>query len=376
MQTRRNSAAQSFLHLDIPLLAGLFLLSGLGLVVLYSAGGGETGMAWKQGVRLGVGFAALLVLAQIPAHVWQRWVPWTYAVGLGLLIAVLAVGSVGGGAQRWLDLGLFRFQPSELMKLVVPMMVAWYLAEKPLPPSFKDLFVAASILVLPVALIVKQPDLGTSLLIAASGLITLFLAGMGWRLIVSLAGGVIGFAALLIFTPMREYLLHEYQWKRITTFFNPEEDPLGAGYHIIQSKIAIGSGGLFGKGWLNGTQSHLEFLPERSTDFIFAVYSEEFGFIGVTILVLAYLLLIVRGLFLSTQAQGTFARLLAGSIILTFFVYVFVNIGMVSGLLPVVGVPLPLISYGGTSAVSLLAGFGILMGAYSHRRLLSGDQTT
>lgn len=362
----------SFLHLDLPLLAGLISLCGIGLIVLYSAGGEDSHLLWRQAVRMAMGFGVMFFLAQIPTYKLLRWTPWFYVAGLGLLFAVLLAGDVGKGAQRWLDFGFIRFQPSELMKLFVPMMVAWYLADKPLPPGNQRLLVAAVLFILPAFLIIKQPDLGTALLIAVSGVFVILLAGMSWRLVLGFAGAGMASVALILFTPLSGKVLHEYQWQRIKTLFNPEQDPLGSGYHIIQSKIAIGSGGLFGKGWGQGTQSHLEFLPERSTDFIFAVISEEFGLLGVLLLLSIYLLIIARGLYISTRAQGMFARLLAGSVTLTFFIYIFVNIGMVSGILPVVGVPLPLISYGGTSLVTLLAGFGLIMGAHSHRRLLSG----
>ncbi|NOY62096.1 MAG: rod shape-determining protein RodA [Gammaproteobacteria bacterium] len=353
------------LHLDWPLVAGLLVLSAVGLLILYSASGQNEALMQRQLIRIGLAFAVMVVVAQISPYFLERWTPWLFCIGLLLLLTVLVAGDVGKGAQRWLDLGLFRFQPSELMKIAVPMMVAWYLADTPLPPSLKRLFVAMVIVVVPVVLIATQPDLGTSLLIAASGLFVLFLAGVRWRLII---GTTVTLAAS---APALWAVMHDYQRARVRTFLDPERDPLGAGYHIIQSKIAIGSGGVYGKGWLNGTQSHLDFLPERSTDFIFAVFSEEFGLIGVCLLLLLYLFILIRGLYIATQAQGAFGRLLAGSLILTFFVYVFVNIGMVSGLLPVVGLPLPLISYGGTSIVTLMASFGILMSIHTHRKLMS-----
>lgn len=354
------------LHLDLVLLIGLFVLMGIGMVTLYSAGGENPDLLLRQGVRLLLGLSVMLILAQIPVQHMLRWIPWMYAGGVLMLITVLAVGVIGKGAQRWLDLGIVRFQPSEIMKLIVPMTVAWYLADKPLPPSIGRLTMGGIIIVVPTLLIAKQPDLGTSLLIASSGVFVLLLGGLGWRIILSFI-----LAGLASLWPLW-HLMHDYQRQRVLTFLDPEKDPLGSGYHIIQSKIAIGSGGVFGKGWQNGTQSHLEFLPERSTDFIFAVLSEEFGLVGVSILLLVYLFIVTRGLFIAAQAQGTFARLLAGSIALTFFVYVFVNIGMVTGLLPVVGLPLPLLSYGGTSIVTLMAGFGLLMSIHTHRRLLSG----
>ncbi len=353
------------LHLDWPLMLGLLLLSGIGLMVLYSAGGQDLDQILRQLLRLGLAFGVLLILAQIPPHHIERWTPWLFGIALLLLVAVLLFGVASKGAQRWLDFG-FRFQPSELMKLVLPMMVAWYLADNALPPSRKAVAITVLIIIVPVTLIVKQPDLGTSLLIAMSGIFALLLAGLSARFVLGMGLLAAASAPLVWFFGM-----HDYQRQRVLTFLNPENDPLGSGYHIIQSKIAIGSGGLYGKGWLNGTQSHLEFLPERSTDFIFAVFAEEFGFVGIILLLLLYLFIIVRGLYIATQAQDTFTRLLAGSLILTFFVYLVVNIGMVSGLLPVVGLPLPLVSYGGTSMVTLLASFGILMSIHTHRKLLT-----
>ena len=354
------------LHLDLSLLFGILVLAGVGFVVLYSAGGQDTDLLIRQGVRLLTALAVMFVVAMIPPRHLAYWAPWLYAAGLGLLIAVLLFGDVGKGAQRWLDLGILRFQPSEMVKITVPAMVAWYLADRSLPPRFGAILVAGLIILIPTILIARQPDLGTALLVAASGALVLLLAGISWRLV-----GVVSLM-LAAFAPILWYLMHDYQRQRVLTFLNPETDPLGAGYHIIQSKIAIGSGGFYGKGWLNGTQSHLDFLPERSTDFIFAVYSEEFGLLGVLILLGLYLFVITRGLFMAFGAQETFGRLLGGGLTLTFFVYVFVNIGMVTGLLPVVGVPLPLLSYGGTSLVSLMAAFGILMSVHTHRRLLSG----
>jgi rod shape determining protein RodA len=287
-----------------------------------------------------------------------------YGLGVVMLLATLVIG-VGRGTQRWLDFGLFRFQPSELMKLAVPMMVAWYLHSRVLPPAWKDVAVSFGILLVPTLLIYRQPDLGTSLLVAASGVFTLYLAGLRWRVLFGFAGLAAAAA------PVLWLVLKEYQRDRVRTFLNPEADPLGDGWNIIQSKIAIGSGGLTGKGWLNGSQSNLEFIPERHTDFILAVLSEEFGLLGVLMLMLVYLLVIARGLYIAGVARDTGSRLLAGSLSLTVFVYVLVNAGMVSGVLPVVGVPLPLISYGGTSAVTLLAGFGMMMSIYGHRKFIT-----
>ncbi len=361
---RSRRGLLSRINLDTPLLLGLLATSGLGLVVLFSAGQQDTQLLIRQAIRLGLGFGVMVVIAQIPPHLMRRWTPWLYLGGVLLLVAVLAVGDVGKGAQRWLDMGMIRFQPSEIMKLALPMMVAWYFADHTLPPRLWQVLMGALLTGLPFFLIFKQPDLGTALLVAASGFFVLFLGGLSWLIMGGLAGLVAVAAPLFWHFGMREY-----QRQRVLTFLDPETDPLGAGYHIIQSKIAIGSGGVYGKGWQNGTQSYLEFLPESSTDFILAVYAEEFGLIGLCLLLLLYFLIIARCLFMATQTPDTYSRLLAGSLALTFFVYVFVNAGMVSGLLPVVGLPLPLISYGGTSLVTIMAGFGVLMSIHHHRRL-------
>ncbi|MCP5414715.1 MAG: rod shape-determining protein RodA [Chromatiaceae bacterium] len=360
----RRQGLLAVFHIDLPLLVGLLLLCGFGLIVLYSASGENFGQMERQALRIVLALAVMVAVAQVSPATLRRWSPWLYAAGMAMLVAVLVFGEVGKGAQRWLDLGIVRFQPSELVKLAVPLMIAWYLAEKRLPPSWQRLAIAAVLIVAPVLLIAKQPDLGTSVLVASAGVFVLFLAGISWQLIGGLTVAA-GAAA-----PVVWYLMRDYQRQRVLTFLDPEKDPLGAGYHIIQSKIAIGSGGVYGKGWLNGTQSQLDFLPERHTDFIFAVLSEEFGLIGVLILLSLFLFVIGRGLYIATRAQDTFTRLLAGSLTLVFFVYLFVNTGMVSGLLPVVGVPLPLVSYGGTSLVTLMAGFGMLMSIHTHRRLL------
>jgi rod shape determining protein RodA len=354
------------LRLDPPLLFALVVLAVMGMFVLYSAGGEDPQLMWRQGLRLVIGFVLMIVLAQVPPRNLRQWTPWIFTLGVLVLILVLELGEVGKGARRWLDLGLLRFQPSEIMKLAVPMMVAAYLSEKSLPPSWRQLLVALLMVIVPMLLIAKQPDLGTALLIGSAGLFVIFLGGIPWRILLALAALV-----PILATVAWEFLLHDYQRRRVLTFLNPESDPLGAGYHIIQSKIAIGSGGVYGKGWLNGTQSQLDFLPERSTDFIFSVFGEEFGLVGALILISLYLLIIFRGLYIGATAPDTFGRLLAGALSLTFFVYVFVNAGMVTGLLPVVGVPLPLVSYGGTSMVTLMAGFGILMSIHSHRRRLA-----
>ncbi|MFD2166047.1 rod shape-determining protein RodA [Thalassotalea euphylliae] len=354
------------LHLDLPLLIGILCLMVLGLFVVYSAGGQDQALVIRQGIRLGVALVVMFIVAQIPPTVYLKWAVPVFVIGLLMLVAVLLVGTVGKGAQRWLNLGFMQFQPSEIMKLIVPITVAWFISQHDLPAKLSNILIAFVIVLIPTLLIAKQPDLGTSLLIASSGIFVIFLAGASWKLI----GTCVGLASA--FTPIFwMFLMKDYQKQRVLTFLNPEQDPLGSGYHIIQSKIAIGSGGLHGKGWLQGTQSQLEFLPERHTDFIFSVFSEEFGLIGVVLLLLVYLGIVMRGLWIAINAQQAFTKLLAGSLTLTFFVYVFVNIGMVSGLLPVVGVPLPLVSYGGTSMVTLMAGFGILMAISTHRRFLA-----
>jgi rod shape determining protein RodA len=359
-----NAGLLSTLRLDGPLLMGLLALSLFGLIVVYSASGEDSGLLVRQLVRMGLGLAVLVTLAQMPPALLRSWSPWLFLGGLFLLLLVLFVGETGKGAQRWLNLGIVRFQPSEMMKLVVPMALAWYLHERHLPPRWWQILLMLFAIAIPVALIVRQPDLGTALLVASAGFFVLFLAGLRWRYMI---GGLIAIAAAL---PVLWAHLHEYQRQRVLTFLNPESDPLGAGYHIIQSKIAIGSGGFFGKGWTEGTQSQLQFLPERSTDFIFAVLGEEFGLMGVGILILIYLFVFWRGMVLALRAQDNFGRLVGGSLMLTFFVYIFVNTGMVTGLMPVVGVPLPLVSYGGTSMVTLMAGFGILMSINSHKRFM------
>ncbi|MCB1850897.1 MAG: rod shape-determining protein RodA [Gammaproteobacteria bacterium] len=353
------------LHLDLPLLTGLILLSLFGLLVLFSASGESIEHVKRALLRLALAFAMMVVVAQIPPTVVRRWSPRLFAISLMLLVAVLVAGHGAKGAQRWISLGFFNFQPADLAKLAVPMMIAWFLAEKPLPPTWQRLTIAGAMIFVPILLIALQPDLGTALLVASSGLFVLFLAGLSWRFLAGMAITAVPSGWVLW-----EWGMHDYQRGRVLTFLDPERDPLGSGYHIIQSKIAIGSGGLYGKGWLNGTQSHLEFLPERTTDFIFAVLSEEFGLTGVILLLSLYLLIILRGLYIATRAQDTFSRLLAGALTLVFFVYLFVNTGMVSGLLPVVGVPLPLVSYGGTATVTILTGFGILMSIHTHRKLL------
>ncbi len=357
----RGSWLQS-VHIDPIMLMLILLVLLYGLVVLYSAVDGSETLFRAQLLRLGLAFVALVVAAQLPPHFYARWAPVVYVAGVALLILVLLVGVKVKGSQRWLDIpGLIRFQPSELMKIAVPMAVAWYFHDRPLPPSFKDVCVALAIVAIPAGCIIAQPDLGTGILVAGAGLAVVILAGLPWRW-VAYASVAVAAAA-----PGLWYTLQEYQRQRILTLFDPESDPLGAGWNIMQSTTAIGSGGVWGKGLLQGTQSHLDFLPEARTDFIIAVVGEELGLLGFLVLVVLYLLLILRGLILAASSESSFGRLLSGALILTFFVYVFVNIAMVSGLLPVVGVPLPLVSYGGTSAITLMAGFGIVMAIRTHK---------
>lgn len=351
-------------HIDWVLLLGLLLLMALGMTVLYSASGQDIAFVNRQLIRLGIGLLVMLLVAQVNVH-WLRLSSRAlYAIGVIMLILVLLVGDVGKGAQRWLDLGILRFQPSEIMKLAMPMMIAVYFADRRLPPTLGETIIAAILVAVPMGLIIKQPDLGTALLIGSAGIVGIFFAGLKWRILLAIL------AIISAAGPLLWHFMHDYQRRRVITFLNPESDPLGAGYHIIQSKIAIGSGGLYGRGWLNGSQAQLQFLPERTTDFVFSVYGEEFGFLGVLVLFALYLLIVVRGFIIAFHAQDTFARLLAATISMTFFVYFFVNVGMVSGLLPVVGVPLPLVSYGGTSMVTLMAGFGMLMAIQTERRLI------
>ena len=353
------------LHLDGPLLVSVLAVCVAGLVVLFSAAGEDIGVFLRQAARVGLGFAVMVAVAQVPPRILRAVAPWLYALGVLLLVAVAVVGDVAMGAQRWLDLGFVRFQPSELMKIAVPLACAWFLHDRPLPPDLRSLMVLGIAILVPVLLIAEQPDLGTALLVAAGGGLVVLLAGLQLRYMAGL--GVLFAGAV----PVLWHFLHDYQRQRVLTFLNPQNDPLGAGYHTIQSQIAIGSGGVFGKGYMNGSQAHLEFLPERSTDFIFAVIGEEWGLVGLSVLIVLYLFVLARGLYIAAQAQDTFSRLIAGALTLTFAVYVFVNSGMVAGLLPVVGVPLPLVSYGGTSMVTLMAGFGILMSIHSRRKLVA-----
>ena len=353
------------LHLDSPLLIAVLAVCAAGLVVLFSAAGEDLGVFLRQAARVGLALGVMVAVAQIPPRVLRVTAPFLYALGVLLLLAVTIKGDIAMGAQRWLDLGVVRFQPSEIMKIAVPLACAWFLHDRALPPNFTTLCVLAVAILVPTLLIAEQPDLGTALLVAAGAMMVVLIAGLQLRYILGMAALVVGAV------PVVWHFLHDYQRQRVLTFLNPQTDPLGAGYHTIQSQIAIGSGGLFGKGYMNGSQAQLEFLPERSTDFIFAVIGEEWGLVGLFVLLALYLIVIARGLYIAAQAQDTFTRLIAGGLTLLFAVYVFVNSGMVAGLLPVVGVPLPLVSYGGTSMVTLMAGFGILMSIHSRRKLVA-----
>lgn len=352
--------------IDVPLFIGLIILCCVSLLILWSAGGESSRLLLSQSVRMGVAIVVMLAIAQVRPETLFRVSPILFGIGMIMLILVLIFGYTGKGAQRWLNLGFMRFQPSELMKIAVPMMVAWVLTRKSLPPTMTNLALACAVLIAPAGLILKQPDLGTTILIVMSGALIIFLAGLAWKFI-----GIMAALTVVAVPVAYNFMLHPYQQQRIQTLFDPWEDPLGAGYHIIQSMIAIGSGGGQGKGWMDGSQSQLEFIPERHTDFIFSVFAEEQGFIGFMFLLILYILITARGLYIAYFTKDTFSRLVAGSLSMTFFFYVFVNIGMVSGMLPVVGVPLPLISYGGTSMVTLMAGFGVLMSIHHHRSLMS-----
>ncbi len=354
------------MRIDLPFLLCILALLGYSLFVMWSASGQDIGMMERKAAQIAIGLTVMIAMAQIPPRVYEGWAPYLYIVCVILLIMVDVFGQISKGAQRWLDLGFVRFQPSEIAKIAVPLMVARFINRDTCPPSLKNTVIALVLIFLPTLLVAAQPDLGTSILVAASGLFVLFLAGMSWRLI------AVALVLLAAFIPVLWFfLMHDYQRARVMMLLDPESDPLGAGYHIIQSKIAIGSGGLSGKGWLQGTQSQLEFLPERHTDFIFAVLAEELGLIGVLVLITMYMFVIMRGLVIAANAQTSFGRVMVGGLILILFVYVFVNIGMVSGILPVVGVPLPLISYGGSALVVLMAGFGIVMSIHTHRKMLS-----
>ncbi|MBV4368632.1 peptidoglycan glycosyltransferase MrdB [Erwinia sp. BNK-24-b] len=362
----QKSTIWTRIHVDptfFILISALLVYSAL---VIWSASGQDPGMMERKLGQIAMGIVIMLVMAQIPPRVYEGWAPYLYILCVVLLVAVDAFGHISKGAQRWLDLGIVRFQPSEIAKIAVPLMVARFINRDICPPTLKNTAIALVLIFMPTLLVAAQPDLGTAILIAASGLFVLFLSGMSWKLILVAVLLVAAFVPVLWF-----FLMHDYQRDRVMMLLDPESDPLGAGYHIIQSKIAIGSGGLRGKGWLHGTQSQLEFLPERHTDFIFAVLAEELGLVGVLVLLVLYILVIMRGLLMAARAQTTFGRVMAGGLMLIFFVYVFVNIGMVSGILPVVGVPLPLVSYGGSALIVLMAGFGIIMSIHTHRKLLS-----
>jgi rod shape determining protein RodA len=361
---RSKPSLWSYTHLDGPLLFLLLLLCAFGLFVLYSASAQDSGYVLRQAIRMGIGLVAMIFIAQISPMFLERWAPWVYALGILMLIGVLLFGVGAKGAQRWLALPGFRIQPSEIIKVILPLTIAYCLAGRPLPPTFKQCALALLLIALPTGLIMKQPDLGTSLVIASSGVFVLLFSGIRWRYIFLALGSA---AACL---PLLWMFMKDYQKQRVMTFLDPESDPLGSGWNIIQSKTAIGSGGFSGKGWLEGTQSQLNFLPESHTDFIIAVLAEEQGLIGVSALIGLYLLIIARGLWMASQISDSFGRLVCGSIVLTFFVFIFVNIGMVSGILPVVGLPLPLMSYGGTSIVTLLMGFGVIMSVHTHRNVV------
>ncbi len=364
---RRRATLLQRLHIDGPLLILLLTLAAGSLFVLYSASGKSWDLLAKQATSFGIGLVSMIIIAQFEPRFMARWVPLGYVFGVVLLVVVDVMGHNAMGATRWINVpGVIRFQPSEFMKIIMPATIAWYLSKRTLPPHLKHVGISLVLIGIPFMLIVRQPDLGTALLILAGGTFVLFMGGLRWRWIISVLA-----AAVPVAVAMWMFIMHDYQKQRILTFLDPESDPLGTGWNIIQSKAAIGSGGVFGKGWLLGTQSHLDFLPESHTDFIIAVMGEEFGLVGICALLLIYLLLIGRGLVITAQAQTLFGKLLAGSLTMTFFVYVFVNIGMVSGLLPVVGVPLPFISYGGTSLVTLLSAFGVLMSIHTHRKWIA-----
>ncbi len=353
------------LHIDPWLMISLLALITFGMFILYSASNESNGIIEKQLARLALGFVILFIFAQIPPKRYYQWAPWLFGIGLILLVAVLFIGQVQQGGRRWFDLKIMSFQPSEIMKLAMPMMLSWFLSDKSLPPKFLWVLIGGALLIVPVLLTAKQPDLGTAIMIGIAGISVLILAGMRWSLIIGCLLAIAGAA------PFLWHHLHDYQRQRILTLLNPSEDPLGSGYQIIQSKIAIGSGGIFGKGWLQGTQSHLSFLPAHTTDVIFAVNAEELGLIGCVLLILVFLIIVGRCLYISVHAQNTFSRLLAGSLSLTFIAGALVNIGMVIGILPVVGIPLPLVSYGGSSLLAIMAGFGIIMSIHGHRTLWS-----
>jgi len=354
-----------FKHIDSILMSCILFTLLVGLFILYSASGQDFTRVSAQLVNITIAIIIMWLVTNVEPQLMERMALPLYLLGILLLLSVALFGDISHGARRWLNLGVIKIQPSELMRIAVPMILAWFFSQRETALRMVDFVIAFAILIIPVLFIIKQPDLGTALLVSASGFFVIFLAGLSWRFIL---GGAIAIGA---FTPIFWSLLHDYQRRRVLILIDPTQDPLGAGYHIIQSIIAQGSGGLTGKGWLNGTQSQLDFLPERTTDFIFSVFSEEFGMAGNLLLLLLFSLIIFRGIVIASQARSTFSRLLAGSITLTFFLYAFVNIGMVSGILPVVGVPLPLVSYGGTSMVTILLGFGILMSIQTHKKLVA-----
>lgn len=361
----RYRGSRKNLHIDGTLFSLILILCAAGLIILYSASGQSMRTIEFQIGHFLFGFMIMFMCAQISPMTWQRSAIWLYGAGLIMLVVVLLIGHIGKGGQRWLNLGIVRFQPAELMKLAIPLTIAYYYHKITLPVRMSAVFIAVPLILIPAALTAKQPDLGTAILLFIAGASVLFLAGLSGKIMASIAS----FIALL--GPFAWYFLYDYQRQRVLTFLNPERDPLGKGYHIIQSKIAIGSGGVFGKGWLHGTQSNLHFLPEHTTDFIFAVCGEEFGFVGSVILITLYMLIIFRGFYITVNAQNTFSRLLAGSLTCTLFISFFINMGMVTGILPVVGIPLPLVSYGGSSMVTIMASFGILMSIQTHRRLVT-----
>ncbi|EEY94128.1 MAG: rod shape-determining protein RodA [Acinetobacter junii] len=363
LHLKNNSSYWHKLHLDPWLLSLLILNAILGLIVVYSASAQDMGLVFKQGFSFLLGFVALFVCAQVPPKVYQAFSPYLYAVSLVLLIAVFFIGEVRMGARRWIAIPLLgSMQPSELMKFAMPLMITWFLSRNALPPRIFHILISLVLIVIPLLLVALQPDLGAGILILTSGLFVLFLAGISWKLILGSMGLV------MLFLPIAwTFLLESYQKKRITTLIDPEADVLGSGWNIIQSKIAIGSGGFSGKGYLQGTQSHFGFLPERHTDFIMSTYAEEFGFIGVVILFSLYAAIIIRCFMIGLNSFNNFGRLIVGSLALSFFLYVVVNSGMVSGIFPVTGDPLPFMSYGGTAIITLLAGFGIVMSVHTHR---------
>lgn len=363
----RKLIVQFIRHIDSILMATVLMVLVVALMVLYSASGQTFAKVNAQIVNILVMLGVMFMVANTqPQHIERIALP-AYLLGLALLIAVALVGDISHGARRWLNLGITKIQPSELMKLSVPIMLAWYFSKREAMLRSSDYLVAGIILLVPVLLIAKQPDLGTATLVFAAGVYVIFLAGLSWKFIF---GSALAFGAAL---PVLWSMLHDYQRRRVEILIDPSQDPLGAGYHIIQATIAIGSGGTTGKGWLNGTQSQLDFVPERTTDFIFAVFAEEFGLAGCCLLLLLFTIIIGRAFVIASQAKSVFSRLLAGSIAATFFTYCFVNMGMVSGILPVVGIPLPLVSYGGTSLLTLGLSLGLLMSVQSHKRLVATD---